>query len=165
MKILIAYAGKTGTCEECAKKLEALLDGAEACDLNATQPDPAAYDAIVLGASVRMGMINGKALRFAKENQPMLEGKPLAIYLTSADIREESVKGYFAKSSLSMLSQKAVYANSLGGKLDMDKQKGLDRFLVRMIMKSKNHSMSVPGIQDDRIKALADAMIKAAQKQ
>ena len=158
MKVLIAYAGKTGTCAACAQKLAQLVPGAEVFDLSKQQPDPAHYDVIVLGASVRIRMINRLALRFAKENQTMLDGKPLAIYLTSCDIREDSVKDYFAKSELSLLSKKAFYADSLGGLMELDKQKGFDRFIVKMISKSKDHPMTVPGIQQDRVSALAEAI-------
>lgn len=165
MKILIAYAGKTGTCAECAERLKALLPDSEVFDLSVSQPDPADFDAIVLGASVRMNMINARALRFAEENLPMLEGKPLAIYLTSCDIRPEKVREYFSKSSLSMLSQKAVYADSLGGEMDLTKQKGFDRFVVKMILKSKNNPMSVPGILQERVEALANAISEATNAQ
>lgn len=49
MKILIAYAGKSGTTEKCAGLLSEKLPNATIVNLNLNSPDIGGFDAVIVG--------------------------------------------------------------------------------------------------------------------
>ena len=159
MRTLIVYAGKTGTTRACAEELALRVKDAVCCDLNRENPSPEGYDAVVLGGSVRMGLIHAKARAYVKRYAPVLAGKKLALFVCSCDITKKRVQEYLAQAYPAALVKQAIFADSLGGELDMNKQKGLDRLVVKMIQKSPDGGMSVPGIRQSRVEALA-ALLK-----
>ncbi len=158
MRTLIVYAGKTGATRACAEELALKVRDAICCDLTRETPAPTGYDRVALGGSVRMGMVHAKARAYAKQYAQVLANKKLALFVCSCDLEPEHVKAYFAQAYPAELLEKAVFADSLGGEMDIEKQRGLDRFVVKMIRKSQN-AMQVPGIQSERIVRLA-ALLK-----
>ena len=77
MKILIAYAGKSGTTAKCAGLLAEQLNGedVEVVDLCAKKPDIDGCDIVVIGSNIHVGQIhknvilisNKKRFKLAKE--------------------------------------------------------------------------------------------------
>ncbi|MEA3312608.1 MAG: flavodoxin domain-containing protein [candidate division WOR-3 bacterium] len=65
MKVLVAYATKHGSTREVAEKIGEVMKskGAEVKVANITdKPDPAGYDAVVIGGAVYITMLNGKGI-------------------------------------------------------------------------------------------------------
>ncbi|MDF2632469.1 MAG: hypothetical protein K0Q85_1065, partial [Caproiciproducens sp.] len=81
MKILIAYAGKTGTTEKCAKRLCEKLTNATTVDLNLQTPDIGQFDTVIVGGSIRMGQLHKKAKKFIEQNAVGLQTKKAAYFL------------------------------------------------------------------------------------
>lgn len=55
MKVLIAYAGKTGTTQRAVKLLSEQFSNVVLRDLTVGRPNPEDYDAVIVGGSIRMG--------------------------------------------------------------------------------------------------------------
>lgn len=83
MKILIAYAGKTGTAAECAEILRGELRGAEVtvADLTVTRPDPDGFDVVIVGGSVRYGKLPKPLRAYLLERQTELEASVHGLFL------------------------------------------------------------------------------------
>lgn len=165
MHIAVLYATKTGTARKAAQALQAALEARGAtvtlCDLAKQTPDLSA-DAVALGGSIRIGMWHRKARNFAKRNEAALRAKPLALFAVRCG--RDPLRPLLEKQIGQPLCMHAVFADSLGGELELCKQHGLDRFMVRMIQKSPaSAEMDTPGILPERVDACADALLAALQ--
>ena len=164
MKVAILYATKTGTAEKAAKRLAELFaargDEATVTNLADSRPDLAAVDAVVLGGSVRIGRWHKRAVAFARQNETTLINKPLALYACRCG--SDDVRQMLGKQIGEPLAAHAVFADGVGGEMKLESQKGFDHFVVAQILKSgKNDGMKVTGLLDERLNALADALVKA----
>lgn len=134
MKTLIAYASKTGTARQCAEALAGRIEGAVLCDLTKEQPNPAEYDTVILGGSVRMGQIHNDLKKYAQGAQDVLKDKRLGIFITCGydDLAETIIGNNLPEPLVSAAKTKM----SFGGEMDLDKQKGFDRIICKMALKS-----------------------------
>ena len=153
MKILIAYASKTGTTAKCAKMLAEYLPEADFVDLTVIKPNIDDYDLIVIGGSVRMGYLHKTAGVFINEHQQQLLNKNTAYFFCSGftDNIDEVIKENFPD----QIAAKAIAIDSFGGELDVDKQKGIDRFVAKMVIKKVSKQSLLPCIYPERIKRFA----------
>ncbi len=163
MKIAVVYATKTGTTREAARRLcEALAArGAETalCELGRDKPCWTA-DACAVGGSVRMGQWHKLARAFAKENETALLSKPAAFFACRCGA--DDTRALLAPQLGEKLAAASVWTDSVGGEMDISKQKGFDRFVAKMVAKSPaGEGMSVNALDDARIAALADALTGA----
>ena len=86
MKILIAYATKSGTCYEAAEQLKDQLPNHDVtmADLAKTTPVAGDFDYVVVGGPIRMGRAH-KALRsFLKAQNAALCAIPHTLFLCCA---------------------------------------------------------------------------------
>jgi menaquinone-dependent protoporphyrinogen oxidase len=93
MKVLVAFASRTGCTREIAAEVARGLTecGAEA----EAQPagrvgDLTGYDAVVLGSAVRFGRILPEVRRFLTRFQPMLARLPVAAFAVGASLRTDT---------------------------------------------------------------------------
>jgi len=102
MRILIAYAGKTGTTEKCAKRLCEKLTNATTVDLNLQTPDIDQFDTVIVGGAIRMGQLHKKAKKFIEQNAVRLQTKKTAYFLCcgSEGIRLNCFPKIFPKTCL-----------------------------------------------------------------
>ncbi|MDD3335273.1 MAG: flavodoxin domain-containing protein [Eubacteriales bacterium] len=162
MKVLIAYAGKTGTTAKAASILsEALLArnvDVDTCDLTATPILPQGYDAVAVGGSIRMGKLHKKALSFLKDNRTKLLAFPLGIFCCRCG--KDDTRALLSAQINAELLAHALSIVSFGGELDPSQQKGLDRFVVNVISKADHEGAMKPeGIQRERIQQFADTLV------
>lgn len=143
MKIVIAYAGKTGTTEKCANLLKEKLADVEVIDISKTDVNIEEYDFIVLGASIRMGIIPKQMKKFIQKNQESLLTKKTAIYLCCAFI--DGKDNYFTSNFPTTLLEKSIIYDTFGGELEVDRQKGFDKFITNIVSKSidPNHKIQI----------------------
>ncbi|MDF2865333.1 MAG: hypothetical protein K0R72_142 [Clostridia bacterium] len=134
MNILLVYASKTGTTEKCAEIVGEKLENATIVDLAHSDVNIANYDLIIIGASIRMGMMHGKVKKFIKNNMEVLKIKKVAFYVCCGTV--ENTKQYFETNLPKELLDNAIICDSFGGELDINKQKGLDKFIVKMVTKN-----------------------------
>ncbi len=162
MKLLIAYAGKSGTSRECADLLASLLPNFSVlvADLGRETPDPADYDYIVLGGSVRMGKAARPLRKFLRAHEETLGKKPHTLFLCCG-LAEQF--GFYAERTFApAVRESAEEVLYFGGRLDPAKARGFDRLLVRMmrnaIKESEEEEAALPGILPEHIRMLADRL-------
>ncbi len=162
MKILIAYAGKSGgtraMCELLAHQLprhEVVLS-----DLTREAISPEGFDYIVFGGAVRMGKLHRAARAYLAAHGKTLEGTPHTLFLCCAFAEqfENYLEMLFPKALLESADE-AVY---FGGELNISRQKGLDKLLARMmrnaILESEDDEAMLPGLLPEHVRMLADRL-------
>ncbi|MDD3217712.1 MAG: flavodoxin domain-containing protein [Lachnospiraceae bacterium] len=158
MNILIAYAGKTGTTKTCAHMLADKLNRATVVDLNKENINPEKFEIIVVGSSVRMGMIQKSLQKWLKENWEVLKQRKLACFICNGFVEQEKqiLAGNFSQEFM----DHAFYVRSFGGELDVNKLKGFDKFVAKNVMRSaQGKAMGTPKILEDRIAELANEIL------
>lgn len=131
MNVLIAYASKTGTTEKCAKILKALIDNATLCDLTKGNPDINDYEFIVIGGSIRMGMLHKETKKFIEKNKEDLKKKKCAFFICNCF--SEYSQDYIKNNIPAELLSKAIVTSSFGGEIHMDKYKGIDKVIMKAV--------------------------------
>ena len=162
MKILIAYTTKTGTAREGAELLASLLTNNEVtvCDLALDSPDPSGFDYVVLGCPVRMAKADKVMRAYLKKWAETIEKIPHALFLCCAvaDQFENYLDFIFPKALLESAEHKCYF----GGTLDLSRQKGLDKLLVRMmrnaVRESEDSDAALPGFLPEHVRLLGDAL-------
>lgn len=148
MRIGILYAGKTGTTEKCAKELSNQFTEAEIIDLTKSNPEIDDYDLILIGSAIRIGQLHRKVKEFIKNNMDQLLHKRIAYFICNGFPQETD--NVFENNLSSKLRENAICYRSFGGELDLKKQKGMDKFMVKMI--SKNSDIKKPEINQNAMK-------------
>lgn len=160
MNILIGYAGKTGTTEKCAKLLAEKIRSAKVVDLNKEIPDLNDYDVVVLGGSIRMGMLHKKVKQFIQTNYTVLKQKKTAYFICNGF--PEQVERMYQQNFSQDLIDSAICIDTFGGEINLAKQKGIDKLITKMVMKStKEGNSKLPTILIERIDNFAKLIKKA----
>lgn len=142
MKTLIVYSSKTGTTEKCAGILGQSLKEVTITNL-ATMPnqDIHTYDVIIIGSPIRMGMIDKKVKKFISENFNILQNKKVCYFICCGF--SENWKQYYEQNFPRELLDNAVTYDTFGGEIDLEKQKGIDKFIVKMVSKSMDKDKTI----------------------
>ena len=81
MKILITYASTTGTTEKCAIALAEKLPGAVLANLKKEIIDPSDFDAVIVGGSIRGGVLVTEVQDYLENCAPILLKKRLGLFI------------------------------------------------------------------------------------
>ena len=137
-KILVAYATWAGSTAEVAEEIVKVLretgstvDVLPAKDVS----DIGSYKAVVLGTAVRMGKLQGDAVKFMDSNREALSRMPVAYFLVCLTMKEPTEENcQQAESFLDPLKERIepMDVGLFAGKLDPKKLP----FFFRMFMKS-----------------------------
>jgi len=162
MKILIAYASKSGTCRAAATMLRDLLKSHTVTlfDLAEGFPDPAEFDYAVVGGPVRFGRAH-KALRgFIKEKGEALASRPHTFFLCCAF--PDAFDDYTVRTFPAPLLESADGTLYFGGEMKVENQKGLDKLFAKAVRASVRESEDadtmLPGLLPEHIRLLADRL-------
>ncbi len=167
MKLLIAYATKTGTARDCAEMLGSHFEGHEVvlADLEGEMPPLSDFDAVVIGSHVRAGRIHKRAKQFAAECEGNLGEKPLGLYLCCCF--GDAAEDYFKKNYSQSLLERSVANLFFGGEIRMERQKGIDKLIMKIAVsaiKSNNRDedretdIPLPAIVPENVRRMADAI-------
>ncbi|NLK29423.1 MAG: hypothetical protein GX306_13980 [Clostridiales bacterium] len=156
MRIGIFYASKTGTTEKCAKELAKQLDGAEIYDLTKGNTSIDQYDVIVVGSAIRIGQLHKKVKNFLNENAEKLRQKHTAYFICNGNAQETN--NVFEQNLSTELREHAICYESFGGEIILEKQKGIDKLIIKMIM--KNPDSKLPEINYSSIRKFASEIKK-----
>ncbi len=152
--ILVAFASKSGTAKEAAEKLAARLDQAELVDLTKQTPQVAAYDAVIIGAGVRMGTLHKAVRQFLGAHATELKTKKWGLYFTNSF--PDAVDAIIQASVPEDLRATAVWLGTLGGRLDIDKLTGFDKFVAKAVSGNvKEDKVVHQGLNEDALSELA----------
>lgn len=173
MKILIAYATKSGTTEKCAEMLADALrmpQNITLVDANAQDiPSPSEFDAVVLGSSVIRSKISRKIKAYIKEHGEELSAMLFGVFLCCGIPSEFDD---YAKEQLPRDLYVSLGVSYFGGELDPKKHKGLDKLIVKSMRREiVEHDFedglykdSLPSLQPEQISAYAERMRKELYK-
>ena len=157
MKTAICYATKTGTTKECAELLKKQLPGAVLCDIESEKITLDNYDCIVVGGSIRMGKIHKAAAKFIADHKTELLNKKCAFFICCGF--PDQAESFLVQNIDKELLSHSVCAASFGGKMDLDKLSGMDKFIAKAVGNSmKNDPDKVPKILTENIKQFAEAL-------
>ena len=132
MATLIAYATKHGITEKCAKELQKRIPGAELWNLKNGTPDPAKYDAVILGASIYAGMPRKQVKSFAAKYGAELTKKKLGLFLCCMADGEQAQKQMEAAYTPEL--RKAACAQGvLGGGFNVSDMGSFEKFIVKKV--------------------------------
>lgn len=134
MKTLIIYASKTTTTKKCANLLKEKLNDVDISNIKSLNIDINNYDLIIIGSPIRMGLIDKNIKKFLINNLDILKSKKAA-YFICCGFKENYLK-YFEQNFPQELLDRALIYDSFGGELDLEKQKGFDKFIVKMVSKN-----------------------------
>lgn len=159
MKILIAYAGKSGTCARAAHELKALLPQFDVtvADLTESAPPPAGYDFVVLGGAVRFGKLHRAARGYAKKYRDVLQNTPHSLFLCCA--YPDFLESYAGRGFPSGVQESAKDLLYFGGELNVAAQKGVDRLIARrmrtVITEDEDGDGILPGYLPEHVRLFA----------
>ena len=162
MKVLIAYAGKTGNSASMATLLAELLPRHEVtlADLAVTAPSPLDFDYVVLGGAIRMGKLYPAARKYLKQHEAALTACPHTLFLCCAFA--EQFENYLEMVFPTSVLESAEDALYFGGELNVAKHKGLDKWLVKLIrnsiLESEEDDAAPPGLLPEHVRQLADRL-------
>ena len=167
MKILIAYTTKTGCCAECAKLLAAQLTNhtVDVYDISLEKPNIEAYELCIIGGSIRFGRLEKNVYKFITDNKNLLMNIKTAYFICNAF--SDQSEYYFKKAFPRWAIDGALLFDSFGGELKLDKQKGLDKLIVKMILKEneENDEFAMPNILTEAIGRFADKIKTIKEKE
>ncbi len=143
MKTLIIYASKTGATEECAKKINRQLKDSKMVNILKQNEDINKYDLIVIGTPIRMGMIDKKIKKFLNSNIENLKSKKVAYFICCGFA--ENWQNYYEQNIPKDLLDSAIICENFGGVMDIQKQKGFDKFITKIVSKNidKNKEIKI----------------------
>ena len=97
------------------------------------------YDLIIIGSPIRMGMIDKRVKDFISKN--------VAYFICCGF--NENWKQYYEQNFPKELLDKAITYDSFGGEMNLEKQKGFDKFIVKMVSKNIDKNKEIKIINEN----------------
>lgn len=136
VKSIVVYTSKTGTTKRCALEVVRQLDNCEMVEIGENAIELDDYDKVIIGFPIRMGRMPKPMRQFLAKNHAKLITKQVAYFVCCGF--SENYKTYFEQNINKELLDKSVFYTTFGGELDLAKQKGFDKFVVKMVTKNEN---------------------------
>jgi menaquinone-dependent protoporphyrinogen oxidase len=141
-RILLLYHGVYGQTRKICDRLQAELSSlghrAEVVPLPGATTDPAEFDAIVVGASIRNGKHNPVVLDFVRRNRELLASRPSGFFSVNLVARKPAKNtpqtNPYVKAFVARLPWKPALLGVFGGNLDYQRYRWSDRHIIRFIM-------------------------------
>jgi menaquinone-dependent protoporphyrinogen oxidase len=142
-KILIIYSTTDGQTRKICQRLQQVIEQQAhqvtvVSILDEPQIDAAAFDKIVIGASVRYGKHSPLIVTFIEKNRLLLESKPNAFFSVNVVARkpEKSQPEHnpYLQKFLKRISWKPGELAVFAGKIDYPSYSFFDRLMIRLIM-------------------------------
>lgn len=105
------------------------------------------YDLIIIGSPIRMGMIDKRIKKFLLNNREKLKVKKTAYFICCGF--HENWKKYYEENIPKDLLESAVVYDSFGGELDIEKQKGFDKWIIKMVSKSIEEDKKIEILEEN----------------
>lgn len=146
MKILIAYATKTGTTKECAELLASKLKGHDITFARAdgSVPSFSEFDTVVIGTPIRFGRAHKAVRRLLRERRDELAAAKCAYFVTCA--YSDRVHEYFSDMLTKEQRGAACLMANFGGELRVDRQKN---FIMKQVVRTMRNDIEENGDNDD----------------
>jgi len=139
---LLLYSTNYGLSKKICESIEASLrrrgGRAEVEPLVGGRADPAAFDAIVIGASIRHGKHHPSVLEFIRANRTLLEAKPSALFSVNLVARKPAKNtpqtNPYLKRLLAQSPWKPRLTGVFAGELDYSRYGPVDKHMMRFVM-------------------------------
>lgn len=167
MNILIAYTTKSGVTRECAERLGSLFSAHAVTfvDLAKDEPTLDGYELVAIGAPVRYGRIDKRAVRFVKKNEAVLKTKKFGLFCCCGF--PDAAEDCFMRSYPRDILNTSVVNLAFGGEMDPARVRGFDRFVTKMVLRNidsnnrnedRDRDIALPALLPEHIRAFADAL-------
>lgn len=142
-KILIIYSSTDGqTRKICARLQKVIEQQAHQVTVlpiqDASSVDMAAFDKIVIGASIRYGKHNHLVVDFIEKNRELLDSRPNAFFSVNVVARKPGKSrpeaNPYLQKFLRQIAWKPRMLAVFAGKIDYPSYRFLDRLMIRLIM-------------------------------
>lgn len=140
-RILLLYWSGYGQTRRICERIQAIVrTQGHAVDVAALDAgtDPAAYDAVVIGASIRHGKHDPSVLEFIRRHQPLLESRPSGFFSVNLVARKPAKNrpetNPYVKAFVAGSPWKPRLLGVFGGELDYQRYGAFDRAAIRFIM-------------------------------
>lgn len=171
MKILIAYATKNGTTEDCAKILASYLKNHDVTLLRVGKggekiPDIDGYDTVIFGSNIRMTKIDKEMSEYLHKNVDMLKNRTCAYFLCCGFV--DCFEDYLYKNIPKVLIESSKAVGCFGGSIDKNRVHGFDRFVISAVRSNilgggdngqQRDDLSLPTIMEPNISQFADSIL------
>ena len=172
LNILIAYATKSGTTGDCARELGNYFSSHTVtyADLSVEQPALGEFDIVIIGSYIRSGKIAKKVAAYIKENRGAILGKRYGLYLCCGS--SDRALEYFKSNFDGELWEKAASVMTFGGEARVDRQKGMDKLIMKLMLhvirannrdEDRDRDIPLPALIPENIRRFAD-QIKSGMK-
>ncbi|MFP4487682.1 MAG: flavodoxin domain-containing protein [Bacteroidales bacterium] len=131
-KILIIYQTRYGTTSKATDYLVSKLENAEITINNLRKekmPDLSSFDKIIIGGSIRAGMIQPGIKKFIRKNLDLLLSVPAGLYLCCMEEDDKRIK-QFNDSFPEQLREHATATGFFGGEFNFDRLNFLEKKIV-----------------------------------
>ena len=153
MRVLIVYAGRTGTTRKAAEWLAELVPGAVLRDLSESDPNPERYDAVAVGCGIYRGLIPVCVRKWLIRNEEALLGIPTGLFICNAFLDE--APAIFARNFPQALLDSCVVIDSFGGEFHPELLGAIDRRYLQSKMRKHNkmtgHAETPPALSLENI--------------
>lgn len=142
-KVIIIYSTSDGHTKEICNRLKLILERnnfqVKLVSINdENKINLSEFNKIVIGASIRYGKHNKLVYDFIKRNEQILESKPNAFFSVNLVARKPEKNSAetnpYLRKFLKQISWKPKNIELFAGKLDYQKYRFMDRFMIRLIM-------------------------------
>ncbi len=141
-QVLLLYSSVYGLSRRICERLQTHLASqghqARVEPLLGAQLDPALYDALVIGASIRQGKHNPAVIEFIRRNQALIEGKPNAFFSVNLVARKPHKNtpqtNPYLQRFLAGCPWKPQLLGVFAGELDYQRYGPVERHMVRFVM-------------------------------
>ena len=140
--ILLLYSTNYGLSKTICETMQASLhekgQRAEVEPLVGHSADPKAFDAIVIGASIKHGKHHPSVLEFIRANQPLLESRPSALFSVNLVARKPAKStpqtNPYLRRFLARCPWKPKLNGVFAGELDYSRYGPVDKVMMRFVM-------------------------------
>ncbi len=141
-KILLLYSSVYGHSRRISERLQAHLTQAgvavEVAEIGDAGPDPAAFDAIVIGASIRHGKHNPAVMDYIRKHLALLQARPSAFFSVNLVARKPTRNTRETNPYLRRFMAASPWQPALqgvfAGELDYSRYGPLDRRMMQFVM-------------------------------
>jgi menaquinone-dependent protoporphyrinogen oxidase len=139
---LLLYSSVYGLSQRICERIQAVLVArglrADVAPLVDHGVDPAAYDAIVIGASIKHGKHHPSVLDFIRAHRALLERKPSALFSVNLVARKPGKNtpqtNPYLKRLVAQSPWKPALQGVFAGELDYARYGALDKHMMRFVM-------------------------------
>ena len=165
LKIAIVYSTVGGTTKECASLLARELKNQEVelFEIGKREPEFSDFDVVVVGFPIMMGKAEKSARKYIKKHENELKEVKTAYFICCGFV--DCFEDYAEKTIPEHLRESAIDVTCLGGSLDPQRFKGINKLVVKSMRSEilgggdngdERKDMSLPTIMDENISQLAD---------